>query len=45
MEFREALQQLRERLDDSLIDHAKIAQRDDIGELYMLQAYSERHYY
>lgn len=45
MEFREALQQLRERLDDSLIHHAKLTQRDDIGELYKLQAYSETHYY
>ena len=45
MEFREALQQLRERLDDSLIHHAKMTQRDDIGELYKLQAYSETHYY
>ena len=45
MEFREALQQLRERLDDSLIHHAKLPQRDDIGELYKLQAYSETHYY
>ena len=45
MEFKEALQQLRERLDDSLIHHAKLTQRDDIGELYKLQAYSETHYY
>ncbi len=45
MEFKEALHQLRERLDDSLIHHAKMTQRDDIGELYKLQAYSETHYY
>ena len=45
MEFKEALQQLRERLDDSLIHHAKMTQRDNIGELYKLQAYSETHYY
>ena len=45
MEFKEALQQLRERLDDSLIHHAKMTQRDDIGEIYKLQAYSETHYY
>ena len=45
MEFKEALQQLRERLDDSLIHHAKLTQRDNIGELYKLQAYSETHFY
>lgn len=45
MEFKEALQQLRERLDDSLIHHAKMTQRDNIGELYKLQAYSETHSY
>ena len=45
MEFKEALQQLRERLDDSLIHHAKMTQRDNIGELYKLQAYSETHFY
>lgn len=45
MEFKEALHQLRERLDDSLIHHAKMTQRDNIGELYKLQAYSETHYY
>ena len=45
MEFKEALHQLRERLDYSLIHHAKMTQRDDIGELYKLQAYSETHYY
>ena len=45
MEFKEALHQLRERLDDSLIHHAKMTQRDDIGELYKLQAYSQTHYY
>ena len=45
MEFKEALHQLRERLDDSLIHHAKMTQRDNIGELYKLQAYSQTHYY
>ena len=45
MEYRKALQQLRDRLDSSLIHHAKTTDRNDIGELYRLQSYSETHYY
>ena len=45
MEFREALQLLRERLDENLIYHTKLMDRSDIGQIYRLQALAETHYY
>ena len=45
MEMREALQILRERLDDNLLYHSKMMDRSDIGDIYRLQALAETHYY
>ena len=45
MEYREALGILRNRLDDSLTQHAAETDKSDIGEIYKLQEYSETHYY
>jgi len=45
MEMREALQILRERLDDNLLYHSKMMNRSDIGDIYHLQALAETHYY
>ena len=41
MEYREALGILRNRLDDSLTQHAAETDKSDIGEIYKLQEYSE----
>lgn len=45
MEYSEALQLLRDRLDENLKQHAGAAHTDEIGDIYRLQAYSETHYY
>ena len=45
MEYSEALQLLRDRLDENLKQHAEAAHTDEIGDIYRLQSYSETHYY
>ena len=45
MEYSEALQLLRDRLDENLKQHAGAAHTDEIGDIYRLQSYSETHYY
>lgn len=45
MEFKEALQLLRDRLDENLIYHTKLMDRSDIGQIYRLQALAGTHFY
>ena len=45
MEYKAALDQLRDRLDACLKHHADEIDCTDIGDIYRLQAYSETHYY
>lgn len=45
MEYNEALGLLKDRLDVCLVQHAKDIDRNDVGDIYLLQDYSETHYY
>ena len=45
MDYLEGLKVLKKRFDECLVQHAETIDKNDVGEIYKLQAYAETHYY